>query len=44
MIPKTAVRQQDGRDVVLVFHDGRVERRAVNVVATTAGESEIAPA
>ena len=41
MIPKTAVRQQDGRDVVLVFHDGRVERRAVNVVATTAGESEI---
>ena len=41
VIPKAAVRRQDGRDVVLVVHDGRVERRAVTVTATTAGESDI---
>ena len=41
VIPKAAIQQRDGRDVVLVVHDGRVERRAVSVAATTAGESEI---
>ena len=41
VIPKAAVQQRDGRDVVLVVHDGRVERRAVSVTATTAGECEI---
>jgi RND family efflux transporter MFP subunit len=41
LVPQSALRQQDGRDVVLVVRDGRVERRAVSVVATQAGESEI---
>lgn len=31
LVPKTAVQSQDGRDVVLVVHDGRAERRAVTV-------------
>jgi multidrug efflux pump subunit AcrA (membrane-fusion protein) len=34
MIPKSAVRSQDGRDVVFVVHDGRTERRAVTVTDT----------
>ncbi len=41
MIPKAAIQQRDGRDVVLVVRGGRVERRAVSVTATTAGECEI---
>jgi RND family efflux transporter MFP subunit len=41
VIPKAAIQQRDGRDVVLVVLDGRVERRVVTVTATTAGESEI---
>jgi RND family efflux transporter MFP subunit len=41
LVPQAAIRQQDGRDVVLVIRDGRVERRAVSVVNTQAGESEI---
>ncbi|HEV2390756.1 MAG TPA: efflux RND transporter periplasmic adaptor subunit [Verrucomicrobiae bacterium] len=31
IVPKQAVRQQDGKDVVFVLHDGRAERRAVTV-------------
>jgi HlyD family secretion protein len=31
VVPKAAVRQRDGRDVVWVVRDGRVERRAVIV-------------
>ncbi len=31
-IPRAAVRQRDGRDIVWVVRDGRVERRAVSVV------------
>jgi RND family efflux transporter MFP subunit len=30
-VPKSAVQQRDGRDVVLVFQGGRAERRAVTV-------------
>jgi HlyD family secretion protein len=30
-IPKSAVRQQDGRDVVWVVSDGRAERRAISI-------------
>jgi len=30
-IPKAAVRQRDGRDIVWIVRDGRVERRAVTV-------------
>jgi len=33
-IPKSAVQQQDGHDVVLVVQNGRVERRAVTVSST----------
>ena len=41
LVPKAAIRQQDGRDVVLVVQGGRVERRAVTVASTSANESEI---
>lgn len=37
-IPKSAVRQQDGRDVVWLVRDGRVERRAITVGATRGDE------
>jgi hypothetical protein len=33
-VPKAAVHQQDGRDVVLVVHDNRAERRAITVSST----------
>lgn len=32
-VPKTAIHQLDGRDVVMVLRDGRVERRAISVSA-----------
>ena len=35
-LPKTAVQQQDGRDVVLVVQNGRTERRAITVTSTGA--------
>jgi len=41
LVPKTAVQQQDGRDVVLVVQRGRAERRAVTVHSTTADEAII---
>jgi RND family efflux transporter MFP subunit len=41
LVPKAAIRQQDGRDVVLVVEGGRAERRAVTVASTSANESEI---
>ena len=41
-IPKTTVRQRDGRDVVWIVRDGRVERRAVAVGATLGDEAIIA--
>lgn len=40
-VPKTAVQQQDGRDVVLVVQNGRAERRAVTINSTTADEAVI---
>lgn len=40
-VPQGAIRQQDGRDVVFVIRAGRAERRAVAVVATQSGESEL---
>jgi hypothetical protein len=33
-VPKSAVQQQDGRDVVLVVQNGRTERRAITVAST----------
>jgi RND family efflux transporter MFP subunit len=41
-IPKSAVRQRDGRDVVLVVRDGRIERRPVTVGAAQGDEVTIA--
>src|SRR5471030_2939728 len=31
IVPKSAVRQQDGKDVVIVVQNGRAEHRAVNI-------------
>lgn len=39
LVPKAAVRNEDGRDVVFVVHDGRAERRAVTVSDTQADNS-----
>ena len=38
IVPKAAVQQQDGRDVVLVVQSGRAERRAVTVSKTRLDE------
>ncbi len=40
-IPKSALQQIDGRDVVWVMRDGRVERRAVTVAQTDGDETLI---
>jgi len=37
-VPKAAVRQRDGQDVVWIVRDGRVERRAVTVGAARGDE------
>lgn len=41
LVPKAAVRSADGRDVVFVVHDGRVERRAVKVGTADGDQVEI---
>lgn len=41
IVPKSAVQQQDGRDVVFVVQKGRVERRAVTVSLTSGEEAVI---
>ncbi|MBU6398844.1 MAG: efflux RND transporter periplasmic adaptor subunit [Verrucomicrobia bacterium] len=41
MIPRGAVHRQDGRDVVFVVNDGRVERRAVTLGASTQDETSV---
>src|SRR5262249_25082118 len=38
-VPKAAIHQQDGRDVVLVVRDNRAERRAVSVNSTGADDA-----
>jgi multidrug efflux pump subunit AcrA (membrane-fusion protein) len=38
VVPRDALRDDQGRDVVYVVVDGRVERRAVNVGGSTDGE------
>jgi HlyD family secretion protein len=40
-VTKSAVQQQDGRDVVWVVQNGRAERRAITVSLTTADEAVI---
>jgi RND family efflux transporter MFP subunit len=39
IVPKAAVQQQDGRDIVLVVQNGRAERRAVTVSDTRNDET-----
>ncbi len=39
--PKAAVQNRDGRDIVWVVNDGRIERRAVTVSQTDGAESTI---
>ena len=41
IVPKTAVQQREGRDVVLVVQSGRAERRAVTVNQTLLDEAVI---
>ncbi len=42
VVPKAALRSQDGRDFVFVIRDGRAERRAVSVAASaTSGDVEL---
>ncbi len=40
-LPKTAVQQQDGHEVVFVVQNGRAERRAVTVTSTGANEAVV---
>jgi RND family efflux transporter MFP subunit len=41
LLPKAAIRSSDGRSVVFVTHDDRVERRAVSVGSTVGDETEV---
>jgi RND family efflux transporter MFP subunit len=41
VVPKAAVLQQDGRDIVWVFKEGRVERRAVGISVTRADDVSV---
>jgi HlyD family secretion protein len=41
IVPQSAIRSHDGHDVVFVIRDGRAERRAVNVVSTQGGDTEL---
>jgi len=41
IVPKSAVRSQDGRDVVLLVQNGRAERRAVTVNSTSGDDAVI---
>jgi multidrug efflux pump subunit AcrA (membrane-fusion protein) len=40
-VPRTAVREQDGRSVVFVVNGNRAERRAVSVGGTSAADAEV---
>ncbi len=42
IVPKSAVQNGDGHDLVWVVRDGRVERRAITVAQTSGDESTIA--
>jgi RND family efflux transporter MFP subunit len=41
IVPKGAVRAADGRSIVFVLHDDRVERRAVSVGSTLGDQTEV---
>jgi HlyD family secretion protein len=40
-IPKTAVHQQDGHDVVLIAQNGRAERRAISILSSSTDETVV---
>jgi RND family efflux transporter MFP subunit len=40
-VPKAAIRSADGRSIVFVMHDDRVERRAVSVGSTIGDSTEV---
>lgn len=40
-VPKSALQQQDGHDIVLVVANGKVERRAVTVISSSADSAVI---
>jgi RND family efflux transporter MFP subunit len=42
LVPKTALHQQDGHDVVMIIQNGRAERRAVTVASTDVNDAVIA--
>ena len=41
ILPKNAIRSLDGKSIVFVLNDDRVERRAVNVGLTTGDQTEV---
>jgi RND family efflux transporter MFP subunit len=41
VVPKTAIQQQDGRDIVWVAKDGQAERRAITVSLTLGEEAQL---
>lgn len=41
LVPKSAVRSADGRSIVFVMHDDRVERRAVSLGSTIGNDTEV---
>lgn len=41
IVPKSAIQQQDGKDVVWVMQNGRAERRAVTVSLTVGEDSQL---
>jgi HlyD family secretion protein len=41
IVPKNAVQQQEGRDVVFIAQNGRAERRAVTVSSASGNETEL---
>jgi RND family efflux transporter MFP subunit len=41
LVPQGAVRNENGNSIVYVYHDGRVERRAVRVGGTRSSDQEI---
>ncbi len=41
LVPKSAVRTADGRSIVFVTHDDRIERRAISVGSTIGNDTEV---
>ena len=41
LVPKSAVRTADGRSIVFVMHDDRIERRAISVGSTIGNDTEV---